>query len=412
MKGSSKCTCESIDSGIRFCISNQIFREQLTRFDCFSRCDKFQKDDCKFGEDADFSGCSPDCNICRNTASEVMEHICKKNSSPSSPSPAQTFTNNCANDSNCKFSPVNCFSLQANWLNFWAGASTCRCVKSEKGNFGNFCGNDNIFLLELERLECEAKCDGFQRIDCTLTGNVDFSGCSTTCKNCVVTANASTKRKCSLTSSSLPSPSPSPSLSPTMRFNPYCVSTQWVKEQGLSRYSVHHEGQANVICIPGLPCGTSGHLLRVCDSERISCELVSYSDLCKHIKICTSSVMPVSQLSHAYDWSSFRISLISFGITAELTSLSQHDRSSKFSISSLIAHITDYVNQKGYGRVCDAVARITQSIPKVLNLFSKTSSYWSDNDAFRRSYASSEVARWIVDVMFRIRHFSRSAVLK
>lgn len=41
-----------------------------------------------------------------------------------------------------------------------------------------------------------------------------------------------------------------------------CISTSWLRERGLEHAAICHAGTENVLCIPGLPCATSGHILR------------------------------------------------------------------------------------------------------------------------------------------------------
>lgn len=141
-----------------------------------------------------------------------------------------------------------------------------------------------------------------------------------------------------------------------------CVSTQWLAERGIQRATVLRDfapSRAHVLCIPDadIPCGTPGHLLRAVATG----ELMSYRTICEdHRKDCVRSAMPVSQLSHNYDWSVYtdRVG------TYELTSLSAHpDAESKYSPSRLLATVVDTLNKAGLGRVCDAFLLLTHRTP-------------------------------------------------
>ncbi len=191
------------------------------------------------------------------------------------------------------------------------------------------------------------KCSGLDRPGCRYLPNADFSNCTSSCRTCLGQSFTEMKTRCV---TSLVGP---------------CVSTSWLARQGLSQQVIHNGGHAPVICIPGLPCGTHGHLLRVCNAERTSCKLVSYADVRKQRDDCSISVMPVSQLSHSYDWSLFRTTWPSSDDTIELTSLSQNRGAREFSLSNVVARITDLLNRNGYGHVCNAIARIPHSIRKL-----------------------------------------------
>ena len=142
--------------------------------------------------------------------------------------------------------------------------------------------------------------------------------------------------------SSKPSSSPVP-----------CVSTAWLRDNGVADAAIRHSGAARVLCISGLPCGTPGHLLRNSNSK-----LVSYREICEHRADCVESVMPVSQLSHAFDWSQFTDSE---GLLS-LTSLSAHSHSTPLSPSRIIAHLTDRMNKVGLGSLSNAVALFPHNV--------------------------------------------------
>jgi len=133
---------------------------------------------------------------------------------------------------------------------------------------------------------------------------------------------------------------------------PVCVSTQWILERGLQHAVLRDSGaqMQPVLCIPDnngdIPCGTPGHLLRDANTRK----LVSYQTLCDKRRDCISTSMPVSQLSHNYDWSRYRTE------NYELTSLSAHPHAkTQYSPSRILAGIADMLNRAGMGRMCDLI---------------------------------------------------------
>jgi len=88
-----------------------------------------------------------------------------------------------------------------------------------------------------------------------------------------------------------------------------CISTTWLERKELLRAAFPKSRTAAVMCIPGLPCGTLGHILRQC-SVGFRCTLVTY----------------------IYD------------------------------ISRIIATIADKLNSKGLGYVCDALIEMKSYI--------------------------------------------------
>jgi len=72
--------------------------------------------------------------------------------------------------------------------------------------------------------------------------------------------------------------------------------------------------------------------------------------------ISTSTVMKVSRLRHAFDWSTFHSGHLS------LTSVSAHPESTIYDISRIIATIADKLNSKGLGYVCDALIEMKSYI--------------------------------------------------
>lgn len=133
---------------------------------------------------------------------------------------------------------------------------------------------------------------------------------------------------------------------------PPCIETRWLRAQVLEHAVLRHAGPAQVLCPPGLPCGTPGHLLRECNGAE--CILTSYRNACARRGDCVSSVTQVSQLSHAHDWSEYSIPHSSSSLS--LTSLSAHPEAKQYSTSMLVARATDALNRHGLGRVSNTVA--------------------------------------------------------
>ena len=139
-----------------------------------------------------------------------------------------------------------------------------------------------------------------------------------------------------------------------------CVSTEWLKVNGFESAALFHASSQSVLCVTGMPCGTPGHMLRACDKHTQNCRLVTYKEHCAATKLCTRAVMPVSQLSHAFDWSVVRAE--SAYNTLFLTSVSAHPESSnRLSISRAIALVADKMNALGYGHLCDAVVTLVRA---------------------------------------------------
>lgn len=135
-----------------------------------------------------------------------------------------------------------------------------------------------------------------------------------------------------------------------------CVSTAWLVDNGLEEHTIHFGGVASVLCIPGLPCATFGHLLRYCEPFG-GCKLVTYDEVCKRRLDCTQTKTAVSQLSHTFDWSIYTSS----DKFLQLTSLSVHPRAGKMALSRLIAHVGDRLNSNGYGQLTNAISRFARS---------------------------------------------------
>lgn len=137
------------------------------------------------------------------------------------------------------------------------------------------------------------------------------------------------------------------------------ANSSWLLERGLGHAAIRHFGVANVLCISGLPCTTSGHILCECTNAGEGsgeCKLVTYQEVCERHGDCIASAAAVSQLCHTFGCSQFKADGNAEGITLELTSLSAHAASGPLSPSRLIASVGDYLNSIGLGSVCDAVA--------------------------------------------------------
>ena len=159
--------------------------------------------------------------------------------------------------------------------------------------------------------------------------------------------------------------------------NPKCISSQFLFERGLGHSAIRHHGEADVLCVPGLPCGTSGHLLRKCSgTSDTSCKLVSYDRVCRERKDCIASRMPVSQLKHSHDWSVYRVH--SGSTSLSLTSLSADPESSPLAVSYIVAQIADTLNRVGLGRVCDAFASFPYSLARASNAAHMFGSFWNN----------------------------------
>lgn len=153
------------------------------------------------------------------------------------------------------------------------------------------------------------------------------------------------------------------------RPNRSCIATAWLKQRGLENAAILHAGFCAVFCIPSLPCGTPGHLLRQCN-KFLRCTLVTYREVCETRSDCIESTTAVSQLSHSFEWSAFRAPGKEEGTTLELTSLSVHSLSSPSSPYRFIANAADRLNSMGLGSICNAVAlfahRLNSDFPKFM----------------------------------------------
>ncbi|CAN8068835.1 unnamed protein product [Agarophyton chilense] len=135
---------------------------------------------------------------------------------------------------------------------------------------------------------------------------------------------------------------------------PDCVETAWLKQHGFSHGILHERCSSSVLCIPGLPCATAGHLLRECDAVTISCNLRTYEHICEQRDDCMYRCAEVSRLSNSVDWSVVR-SAGPNGSSISLTSLSVHPYGGRLSVSYGVAYVADLLNTHGFGHICDFV---------------------------------------------------------
>ena len=126
-----------------------------------------------------------------------------------------------------------------------------------------------------------------------------------------------------------------------------CISTKWLRRNGYGHGILRSGGSTRVLCLPGLPCGTPGHVLRHCQGS--NCVLRTYSEICDSRADCTETELEVSQLRHDFDWS-----VLSAG-TLTMTSVSMHPHAKFISTSRIIAHLGYILNRMGYGVVSDSI---------------------------------------------------------
>ncbi|KAI0566320.1 hypothetical protein FGB62_10g18 [Gracilaria domingensis] len=134
-----------------------------------------------------------------------------------------------------------------------------------------------------------------------------------------------------------------------------CVETAWLQEHGHNDGILRERGNSRVLCIPGLPCGTAGHMVRHCDRQSpASCKLRTYAEICSRRDDCTYGFKAVSRLRNKYDWNAVK-SVDGDGTSIQLTSVSVSPESRRFSTSYAIAHAADWLGGLGLGSVCDYV---------------------------------------------------------
>jgi len=156
-----------------------------------------------------------------------------------------------------------------------------------------------------------------------------------------------------------------------------CVSTAWLENNGHSEGIHLKGGESPVFCIPDFPCGTPGHIVRECNKEN-KCQLKTYAQICKDRGDCIENVEAVSQLKNSYDWSKVSRSACDLSGSLTLTSVSMNPNASKYSISSIIAHIGDSLNRNGYASITDALIHVPiyvrDGMNYARNIFSGSSS--------------------------------------
>lgn len=90
------------------------------------------------------------------------------------------------------------------------------------------------------------------------------------------------------------------------------------------------------------------------------CNLITYKDACFERSDCSESVMLVSQVSQAFDWSVHSVAGLS------LTSVSADPDATNKSSSRLIARIAHFLNSRGLGMVCDYAIKLNITIRSIL----------------------------------------------
>lgn len=171
-----------------------------------------------------------------------------------------------------------------------------------------------------------------------------------------------------------------------------CLSTEWLLRSGLMHTISNsiHSGVSEVLCIPGLPCGTYGHLLRECTLNRVRCRLKTYREVCENRSDCVKSVKHVvsshfriplnfdshtllscplkSRVIHNFDWSIYQLeNRSSEGAVLELTSLSLNPDSSFLSLSGVIAFSADALIKKGFARHIDTFVNLQLRMGAIKN---------------------------------------------
>ncbi|KAI0558318.1 hypothetical protein FGB62_218g018 [Gracilaria domingensis] len=160
--------------------------------------------------------------------------------------------------------------------------------------------------------------------------------------------------KCKLEQPSAPPPGPAPP----------CVETEWLNTNGFSDGILREGTMAKTLCMNGLPCGTEGHLLRVCDVNGV-CALNSYKQVCEKHGDCKVKYTEVSRLSARVDWSAVKLDeCLEDGSTVSLTSLSVDANDGEFGLSWGVAKAGEALIGAGLGGVVDVVAVGWEDIAK------------------------------------------------
>lgn len=226
------------------------------------------------------------------------------------------------------------------------GVASCRC--GGKLKYSKLCYKHKLLAKSMQRCR---KC-------------TDDSQCSTTClppekggvcRDCVSEVTLMARETCFPTCGQEQEGEEciAPGLTPYSSGS-RCVATAWLENNGHSKGIFKKLGNERVVCIPGFPCGTPGHMIRVCNSAQ-ACQLKTYAELCAARMDCLESVVPVSQLKHSYDWSLVSSSTCDSSATLYLTSVSKNPGSSEYSLSSVIALIGDKLNRHGLGSITDVL---------------------------------------------------------
>lgn len=211
------------------------------------------------------------------------------------------------------------------------GKSSCSCT-ALSGTSLSLCANKESFKSSAKN--CSSCTD-----DADCTGSCDPTNSllgRRVCDDCLIGTKEVVKAFQSCSASSAP-----------------CVSTAWLRVNSLTHATIRHAGASPVLCIPGLPCGTPGHLLR-----STSGKLLSFREVCRTRSDCIESAMEVSQLRHDMDWSKYQTDDGLF----TLTSLSAHPDALPWSSSRIIAIIGDSLNSMRLGKVTNLFARFLHRV--------------------------------------------------
>lgn len=104
-----------------------------------------------------------------------------------------------------------------------------------------------------------------------------------------------------------------------------------------------------------------GHILRKCDDTR-KCSFVTYAEVCDTRSDCIESMMPVSQVSHKFDWYVYKSGNL------ELTSLSADPESEKYSFYRIAANVADKMNSNGFGSICNTMVLGNRNVKLLVSI--------------------------------------------
>lgn len=325
------CSCIG-DKGMKLCADPIAYI--LTMKTC-KPCTK--NSDCPAAKVA--PGCNTKKKVCNNCAIKLSEAVAAKCAGVS-----LTY---CKKDSDCGKPECKCskntdepFEVCNNPAQFLKAVKACKtCSSTADCPFGECAANNDPIL---GRRVCKS---------CSYSHAIDaVKGCSTKHG----TGNKNVKKqptKQKTTSTNIHKQS-----SKSSNKGAECISTEWLNRNNLHTATIRKDSSvAQVLCIPGLPCGTPGHILR--DELR---RLVTYRQVCEQRLDCVRSKMKVSKITHAMDWSKFKSSDGKF----ELTSLSAHPNSTSWSPSRIIANLADLLNKSGLGTVNDTLLHTLDIVTK------------------------------------------------